>query len=612
MIFTNRLEGVVSDTCPYIMPKIHFLKLNCSKVRLKHTNILLYFFSVTRAYWKILVKYKHLSTKILLFGLLIVIALLQTNCANTKTPTGGPKDETPPQIDSSEYFTPNLSTNFSATEIVLPFDEWVVLNDVFKQVVISPPLENPVNMSLKKRTVILDFSKETLRQNTTYTINFGESIKDLTEGNFQKNFRYIFSTGPFIDSLELSGSVRDALTDKAIENVLVILYDNLEDSVVFKERPYYFGRTDKSGKFTIPYVKSDTFKVFALLEKNLNYLFDSPNEQIGFLDTAIIMHDSMNTKIDLRLFNQSPPLRLFKPKSPHYGWIKFVFNHSETEFVNIEPQAPLLYSTARQDDTIHLWYANQIIDSMTFVLSDTANFRDTINIRLADKNSLDKQQLTAQTSKAAVQQNPDKPLILSFNHPIQSIDTGQIFLLQDTLQQRVQPNIQIDSLDPRQLIFNYAWQEGKIYQLFLFDSAAIAPYGIANDTIQAVYKVQERKNLGNVIVNVTGMNPNKQYVVELLDKNDNVVEALVAPQDTAFTQKLLSVKATDYKLRVIEDINKNGKWDTGNYPHQQPEPIVISPATTNLRKNWELDLKIALLSAQQPIETIETEDGEKE
>ena len=140
----------------------------------------------------------------------------------------------------------------------------------------------------EKKTVVIDLEEEKLRDNTTYTINFGEAIQDLTEGNAPKDFRFIFATGPYIDSLSVQGTVRDAFTNELKEDVFVILYDNLEDSVVNKERPYYFAKTDKTGKFRIPNVKQDTFKIFALIDNNFNYLFDAENEQIGFLNQNII------------------------------------------------------------------------------------------------------------------------------------------------------------------------------------------------------------------------------------------------------------------------------------------------------------------------------------
>ena len=228
----------------------------------------------------------------------------------------------------------------------------------------------------------------------------------------------------------------------------------------------------------------------------------------------MILHDSADARLNLRLFTEIPPLRTFKPQSPHYGWIKFIFSGSETEKVDIQSLTDFTYTTAQENDTIHLWYTDQNFDSLTFILSDSIDLRDTLTIQLKPENSLNNLKITAKTPRTAAPHNPDQPLTLKFSHPIQSIDTSKIFLLQDTLFKRVKPKIEIDTLDPRRLIFNYRWQEGKPYQLLMVDSAVTALYGITNDTVQAAYNVFLRKTVGNVIVNVTGMNPQKQYIVQ--------------------------------------------------------------------------------------------------
>lgn len=393
-------------------------------------------------------------------------------CANITQISGGEKDTQPPRIDSTETFTPNFQTNFEEKTIYLPFDEWVVLNDVMNQVVISPPLEKPLDMKLKKRTVILDFSKETLRENTTYTINFGESIKDLNEGNFQKNFRYIFSTGDVIDSLEVNGNVIDALTEKPIEDVLVLLYDDLSDSVVHKERPYYFAKTDKNGSFKIPFVKQDTFKILALKDENANYKYDLPNEKIAFSTEVIITGDSIVNRTTLRFFTENPTLKAFVPKSPHYGYIPILFNANNLENVKVVSLEPienwqtLVYT---EKDTIKFWYNNVDLDSVNLVISDDEMLQDTFTVKLKTKEKYQqsKPKMKTKVPKTAIGHNPDQPLEIVFNHPIGKIDTAKILVLEDTLQTIIQPEVSVDTLRPNVLILNYKWKESKPYQLIL-------------------------------------------------------------------------------------------------------------------------------------------------
>ena len=207
--------------------------------------------------------------------LFILLAAAIQYCANPIAPTGGPRDETPPQLDTSQSTT-NYQTNFEKQTIELTFDEWVNLNDVFNQVVVSPPLDNRPEVRIKKKTILFEFAEEeVLRDSATYTINFGEAIKDLTEGNPADNLRFVFSTGDFIDSLSVQGRIVDARTGEPVEGVLFNMYDELQDTVVRTRRPFYFAKTNKEGQFRVENVKSDTFKLFALKDANLNYLFGS-------------------------------------------------------------------------------------------------------------------------------------------------------------------------------------------------------------------------------------------------------------------------------------------------------------------------------------------------
>lgn len=526
--------------------------------------------------------------------------MLLASCANIKAPSGGEKDTQPPRIDSTQKFTPNFQTNFSDNAIFLPFDEWVTLKDVFTQVVISPPLEQPIDIQLKKRTVIVDFSEETLRPNTTYTINFGEAIQDLNEGNFQKDFRYIFSTGDVIDSLEVSGIVIDALTEEPIEDVLVVLYDDLSDSVVHKERPYYFSKTNKQGRFTIPFVKQDTFKILVLKDENANYKYDLPNEQIAFHDDVIITGDTIRNNPTLRFFKENPTLKAFRPTSPHYGYIPIVFNNDVLENVKVELLKPienLEILTYIEKDTLKFWYNNVDLDSLELIVFDTNDtFRDTFNVKLNTKANYLKSKPTIKSSIAnrRMSQNPDRGIEIAFNTPISKIDISKIFLLEDTSKIRVQPTVSIDSIQPNLLIINYKWKESKPYQLMFADSSLFDFYRITNDTIQGDYVGQERSLFGSITATAEGLNPDKAYIIQVLTSDNTVVESFYVKGKTVATQKFLSLEAKEYKLRVVIDENENQRWDTGNYPTSQPEKIIISKEVTNLRPNWELDLKILL------------------
>jgi len=529
----------------------------------------------------------------------LIFIFITTSCANISTPTGGERDILPPQIDTTKEFTPNFKTNFKESFITLPFDEWIVLKDVINQVVISPPLENPIDVKLKRKTVIIDFSKETLRENTTYTINFGEAIQDLNEGNFEKNFRYIFSTGNVIDSLEVAGSVVDALTEEPIANVLVVLYDDLTDSVVNKERPYYFAKTDESGRFSIPYVKQDTFKIFALKDENANYKYDLPNEKIAFWNENIITGDTNLVNPTLRFFAENPPLKVFRPRSPHYGYIPIIFSNENLEEVKIQPLEPIEGLETQfyiEKDTIKYLYRKATLDSLDLVISDDFSLNDTVTVKLNNKESYlkTKPKMSAKSSPVVIRINPDKPVEIKFNHLIDRIEASKILLLEDTLNKSVIPRIEIDSLLPSQLKIHYKWKENIAYKLIIPDSTIYDFHQLTNDTIEYKYKTIERKTFGNVIAIAEGLDINMAYIIQVLTNENQIVASFYSKGKAKASKKFLSLPPKDYKLRVIIDENDNQIWDTGKYPSNQPEKTVSNKDAVNLRANWELELQIIL------------------
>lgn len=219
---------------------------------------------------------------------LFVLISLCWNCAQQGSPSGGPKDEDPPAVVECE--PNNYSIRFEAKKIMITFDEFIVLDNVNQQLVVSPPMEEKPEIKLRKKTLIIQFEEE-LKDSTTYTFNFGSAIKDLHEGNKLLNYEYVFSTGDVLDSLSVRGTLKYAenLTEPE-EPISIMLYNDLRDSVPITDIPLYVGRSDDSGVFSVNNLKADVYKVFALKDGNYNFLFDLPTEEIGFLDSSLIVN----------------------------------------------------------------------------------------------------------------------------------------------------------------------------------------------------------------------------------------------------------------------------------------------------------------------------------
>ena len=303
-----------------------------------------------------------------------------TGCAKIVAPTGGEKDTIAPKIVLAES-SPNLQTNFKADKIELTFNEWVQLNKATQEIIVSPPLQNNLKIELNGKTVTIDLSEETLRENATYTFNFGKAVQDYTERNSPKDMRFIFSTGDYIDSLVVTGNVIDN-TNKPAEDVLVMLYDNLNDTVVKTEKPFYFARTDKQGNFEIRNVRSDTFKIFALIDENFNYLYDIETEKIGFVFENIVVdgNDSIAPNIQLEVFQPNPTLRRTSNQTKEYGHLRFAYNQVvyDSLIVTVEPSFVADY-VEQIKDTIHFWYTDTI-SQREFYITDNQSYFDTASI----------------------------------------------------------------------------------------------------------------------------------------------------------------------------------------------------------------------------------------
>jgi hypothetical protein len=225
----------------------------------------------------------------IIFNLINVSAfiLLVYSCANIGAPVGGAKDTKPPVVVETD--PPDRSVNFKAQKkIIITFDEFIALKDIYQELVVSPPLKENVIAYIRNKSLVIDFPKDVVFDTTTYTLSFGNSIADNNEGNILPNYEFVFSLKSYIDSLSVDGKVIssfDLLPDK--DPMFVMLYKNLADSAPLIEKPKYISRTDKQGNFTIHNIEPGFYRIFGLKDANSNLMFDLPDEQIAFGDSII-------------------------------------------------------------------------------------------------------------------------------------------------------------------------------------------------------------------------------------------------------------------------------------------------------------------------------------
>ncbi|MFN7117890.1 MAG: Ig-like domain-containing protein [Saprospiraceae bacterium] len=534
--------------------------------------------------------------------LLFIIAIFSlVRCANIVPPVGGERDETPPKV-VEENSTPNKQTNFQKQRIELEFDEFVVLEDVFNQVVVSPPLQYRPTLSLKGKTLRIDFdSRDTLRENATYTINFGTAVKDLTEKNPADNLRFVFSTGPYLDSLTVQGKLVDAEKGEPVPEALFMLYDNLSDTVVRTQRPFYFARTDTSGRFSIENVRAGTFKGFALKDANLNYKYDQANELIGFPDSLIQVSADSAAPLQIRMFTENRVARLLDSETSTYGLVKLIFNQPPPRDLYIAfdtvGQRIVVENNA---DTAYVWYDLENAVPWNLYFGQDTLWRDTLAIPALDRGAYLLGVQLAQAEQRAdpaaiVRLNPDRTVQVRFNFPLVSYDTAQLHWYEDTLRRAIRPDIRVDTLSPRTLVFNYPWREEMVYQIELLPGAVRDLYGlINNDTILLNYRVEPRKSFANLQLTIDSLDAGENYVVQLLYQGSTIAEEFRLRGVTTDTRSFKTLPAGEYSVQIITDQNNNGRWDPGNYDEKrQPEPI-IQRKLEALRSNWEVEATVKL------------------
>ncbi len=608
-----------------------------------------------------------------LFYLSILYALT-VSCAQQQPLNGGPRDTFPPKL-ITHLSTPNFQTNFEKKDISLVFDEYIELRDVIKQVVVSPPLNYIPTVERAKgfKTAVFQFNeKEELKEGVTYAISYGSSIKDLTEGNEVENLQFLFSTGDYIDSLKMSGSVVDVLTGEKVPEVLFMLYENFADTVVRTEKPYYFGKTDKDGNFTINYMKAGAFKGFALEDQDLNYLFNIPKERIGFTPDSIIITDSVETEIIIQLFQEVTTLEKPKIDASTYGFVKLGFKREPYDAVlNYDVIGQELYKEV-EGDTIRYWYNLQDSIDWNFYFQ-----RDTLIDTLKVKALSRKLQPIALTRQRAADEkiplNPFKPLPLTFNHPLKNVDTSLInfneivatapfldsidiieeevesldkaiptkeevpvkVILTDSTaiikdesikidslpkkidsafvsltkkRERLVANYEIDSLIKRKLILSYDWQENTLYQLEILPGALIDWYEAPNQDTILLTYEVKPKNDFGTI-NLTATEMDSTKNYWFeLRLGTNVVKDFLVQNTTTYKASFPALLPGKYELKIIEDLNGNSRWDPGNYDKKLQSEKISTASIEELRAGWDVEAEVKIDFEEKQAETEETEE----
>lgn len=525
--------------------------------------------------------------RLLYIPIAILFLLSFADCAKKGTPSGGPRDTIAPVVVNSS--PENYATNFSGNEIEIRFDEYIKLKDIQKELIISPPMKyapliTPLSTSKTLKIKLVD----TLKPNTTYSFNFGNSIVDNNEENAFPHYKYVFSTGSYIDSLKLSGTVRDAQRIAPEIPTTVMLYEVNEtysDSIIYTEKPTYITVTkDSTGTFELTNLKEGKYLLLALKEKNNDYTFQPQNDKIGFAEGFIdIPTDSTYA---LTLFKETPNYKLARPSQVGKNHIVFGYEgRADSLQIEMLSEKPDGFAVAtfkdEKKDTLHYWFKPSVAtDSLLFKVSNGKTI-DTATVRMRD---LFADSLTISAVKSGTLKIKDT-FKLRANMPLVSLDPEkfQIMAKDSSL---VEPTLVLNK--------TYNWAEvyfpkteDQTYRVKALPGALTDFFGKTNDTLQFNANTRQNSDYGTLALTLQNV-AQFPIIVELLDGKYNLIASdFLTENRTVFFEALLPDK---YFLRIIYDTNQNGRWDAGNFlARRQPERILYYPSQLEVRANWSLN-----------------------
>lgn len=585
------------------------------------------------------------NSKSLYYIFIIIAAAVMYSCANIGNPSGGPIDKTPPIFMRSNP-TPN-AVNVKDRKIEIFFDEIVTLKDPSTKIIVSPAQTEMPRMSALGRKVTVELV-DSLLPNTTYTIDFSNSIQDNNEGNAIDNFAFAFSTGSVIDSMRVSGYVLDSRTLEPMQSVVVGLQSNLADSAFHKEKLQRVALTNDRGQFTIRNVSPGSYHIFALKDLDRDYKFGNPTEDIAFLDSIIVPSIGSREAADTVYNDLNEIDTIMRATRPAYfpnDILLSMFNEDRKSqylannlrvdstrisltFAAASDTLPSLSIVGRNDvpdqwytlersqtnDTLTYWIrpphlvsADTLMVATTYLRTDTASNlswgTDTLKFTFQRQKAKKKKKNEETDSLEQIRfmelhplangtQEVYAPLLLQTGTPIERY-SREAFHLQRKLQNDTifypaeikSIALRDSTLSRRDLMLKVDWEPGAAYTLAV-DSLAITDiYGLQTKPLKVDFNVRKMEEYGNIVFNIPAVRDSA--IVELLDGTEKIV--LRAPVKS-HRAELLNLLPGKYYARLFIDRNGNGKYDTGNYDmHLQPEETVYYPGAINLKKNWDVE-----------------------
>ncbi|MDX9881308.1 MAG: Ig-like domain-containing protein [Prolixibacteraceae bacterium] len=570
---------------------------------------------------------------IIWFGYLVFFA----SCANTGMPTGGPKDTISPVLVSTvpKY----LGTNYKGSDIRLTFNEYVVYDDLSQKLVVSPPMKKKPLFKSKGKTLIVEFREE-LKDSTTYSLDFKDAVADNNEKNPYEDLRFAFSTGPGIDTLQAAGYVKNAFDLEPVEDALVVLHRLHDPTAFFDSIPDYIGKTDKEGYFEINNIARDTYRLYAIVDGDNSLTYNQTGELIAFVDSLITPDakyivrndtivengDTLAVHGEVEYYPGIQYLLLFEEEvfdqyldsynRPAPNYCTFVFSESLSDSFKVDLLEPgptenwLFIESNLKHDSLTFWITDTLISNVdTLKMKLRYEVKDSLDAIVMKYDTLDlvykrpqaepkqrrKKKETEEIPQISISHNI-KPkghdifqkIILQAPEPLQYLDTSMVHLyhVDDTVKTKLKITVEPDSMSIRRFFINYPWEPEENYFFSIDSAAARNIYGHPSRKVEQKFSIQEERYYGSIVLNMKGLNG--PAIIQLIDnsKEEKVLQKIQVLEEGEITFPYL--KPEKYKVKVIFDANKNGKWDTGHLGDGiQPERVMYYPKVLKIKGNFE-------------------------
>jgi hypothetical protein len=563
--------------------------------------------------------------------IVLSVCFLSFGCAKIGSPSGGPRDREIPVITKS--VPGNGATDFTGKEIVVTFNEYVVLDNINQKFMVSPPMKSRPEISVRGKSIRIEYEDDP-KDSTTYTFYFQDAIRDLNEGNAINNYQFVFSTGPFIDSLSVTGSVYSALNLDPPLNALVLLYSQLADTSVHSQLPDYITRADPDGEFRIDNVRAGTYRLYGLIDSDNSKNYNNSEEMFAFLsEPVLITHEknylpvkrdtsavapSSGGKIPARpAVTGEYPLFLFQAeKKMHYlssssrrQAFQLIYTLSlPPDTLGFEFSVPQTGAESyfieknTSGDTITVWLTDSTLYNRPMIETVLRYpFTDSLGVTGLKDDTIQMRYIAPRTSKAAnvkrnpykvgigitPQMRPDHRIIFSAPVPFLSPDTSRLALYKMLRDERIRHHYSLspDTSNSCRYFMDTGLAPGSSY-LFIADSAAFKGiYGEYSDSTAIRFSVLTPESFGKLILDLKGYEGEK--IIQLLDNTEKVIRQTYSAGIGKIEFPLLE-KGT-YRVRVIFDLNKDRKWTTGDFDRKrEPEPVSYYPEEIEIKENWEV------------------------